>query len=354
KIDLVVTGILKDPPSNSSIQFSCLMPWEPVANQMVRDPKQAFHWGMMSYTTWFLLRPEADRTALAHKLAALVARHRNQPDDGQFWYALQPLHSVYLDSGMLSWASEDGAGDRKTIAVFGLIGLLVLAIACINYVNLATARASTRAREVGVRKAIGAGRGELFSQFLAESALLILAATVLSMLLAMAFLPTFNELSGKNFNSNQLFQPDALRVVAGAAAIALLLAGIYPALLLTRFNPVAVLKGQIFVSQGSGLNTGTALRKTLVTGQFVFSLVLITSALIISRQMAFVRETKLGYERQHVLSMSLYGSKTPVDVVKNELSGKPGVAAVSVSDNNIVGIGAQNGGIDWEGKAPDK
>ena len=352
KLDLVVTGILKDSPSNSSFQFSCVMPWESVATGIVRDPKNAFHWGNMSYRSWFLLRPEADREALAHKLAALVARHRDKPDDGQFWYALQPLHQVYLDSGMLSW--DEGTGNRKTIAVCGLIGLLVLAIACINYVNLATARASTRAKEVGVRKAIGAGRGELFAQFLAESGLLILVASVLAMLLAVAFLPMFNELSGKNFSNGQFLQPVVLRVVAAAAVLALLLAGIYPALMLTRFNPIAVLKGQLFNFGKTGNNTATVLRKTLVTGQFVFSLVLITSALIISRQMAFVREAKLGYERQNVIFMSLYGKKSPAEVVKNELTGKPGVAEVSMSDNNIVGIGSKNGGMEWEGKPEGK
>jgi putative ABC transport system permease protein len=352
KVDLVVTGILKDPPSNSSIRFSCIMPWEPVANQIVRDPKNAFHWGNMSYTSWFLLRPDADREALSHKLAALVARHRDKSDDNQFWYALQPLHQVYLDSGMLTW--KDGLGDRKTIAVFGLIGLLVLAIACINYVNLATARASTRAKEVGVRKAIGAGKGELFMQFLAESGLLILAATGLAMLLAVAFLPMFNELSDKNFRNEQFLQPSVLRVVAATAILALLLAGIYPALMLTRFNPVAVLKGQIFNFGKTSGNAGAMLRKTLVTGQFVFSLILITSAYIISRQMAYVREAKLGYERQNVISMSLYGKKATADVVKNELVGKPGIAGVSMSDNNIIGIGSQNGGMEWEGKPESK
>ncbi|MBK7940137.1 MAG: ABC transporter permease [Lewinellaceae bacterium] len=352
KVDLVVTGILKDPPSNSSIQFSCITPWEPVANQIVRDPKNAFHWGMMSYTSWVLLRPEANREALAHKLAALVARHRNKPDDGQFWYAFQPLHQVYLDSGMLQW--NFGGGNRKTIAVFGLIGLLVLVIACINYVNLATARATTRAKEVGVRKAIGARKSELFTQFLAESGLLILVATGLAMLLAMAFLPMFNELSGKNFSSGQFLQPVVLRVVAATAILALLLAGIYPALMLTRFNPVAVLKGQIFNFGKTGGNTGTMLRKTLVTSQFVFSLILITSAFIISRQMTYVREAKLGFERQNVIYMSLYGKKGGADVIKNELAGKPGIAEVSMSDNNIVGIGSQNGGMEWEGKPQDK
>lgn len=353
KVDLVVTGILKDPPSNSSIQFSCLMPWEPVANQMVRDPKESFHWGMMSYTSWFLLRPEADREQLTHKLAALVARHRNKPDDGQFWYAFQPLHQVHLDSEMLSWWSG-GGGDRRTIAIFGLIGLLILGIACINYVNLATARASTRAKEVGVRKTVGAGRDELFAQFLAESGLLILVATGLAVVLAQTALPLFNELSGKNLDSAQFLQPTALRVIAGTAMLALLLAGIYPALLLTRFNPVSALKGQFLNLGNPGKNTGAMLRKALVTGQFVFSLALIIGALVISRQMAFLREAKLGYERQNVFAVNFYGSPSAAGVVKTALQGKPGVAAVTISDNNLVELGSQNGGMEWEGKPADK
>lgn len=352
KVDLVVTGILKDPPSNSSIRFSGLIPWEPVANQLVRDPKQAFHWGMMSYTTWFLLRPEADRLKLAQRLAALVARHRNNPDDGQFWYAVQPLHQVRLDSGMIAWA--DHAGDRKTIAIFGLIGLLILAIACINYVNLATARASTRAKEVGVRKTVGAGRGELFAQFMSESALLILAAAALAVVLAQIVLPLFNELSGKNLGSEQLLQPAALRVIAGAALLALLLAGIYPALLLTRFNPVSVLRGQFFALGKAGKNTGTMLRKTLVTGQFVFSLALISGAFIISRQMAFLRNAQPGYDRQNVFAVNFYGKKADAGAVKNALQGKAGIAAVTISDNNLVELGSQNGGMDWEGKTPEQ
>ncbi len=349
KLDLVVTGILKDPPSNSSTQFSCLMPWEPVANQLVRDPKESFHWGMMSYTSWLLLRPDADRPALAHKLAVIAARNRKEY--APFWYGLQPLHQVYLDSGMIERGS---GGDRQTIVIFGLIGLLVLAIACINYVNMATARASTRAKEVGVRKTVGAGRGELFAQFMAESGLLILAATVLAVCLAQAVLPAFNELSGKTLRGDQFFQPEALRVIAGAAVLALLLAGIYPALLLTRFNPVSVLKGQFFPLGKPGKHGGTLLRKTLVTGQFVFSLALIIGALVISRQLTFIRETKLGYERQNIFSMNMYGSKTAPEVVKSALQGKPGVAAVTISDNNIVELGSQNGGMDWEGKPKEK
>jgi putative ABC transport system permease protein len=353
KLDFTVTGIIKDPPSNSSIQFSCLMPWEPVADQLVRDPEQAFHWGMMSYTTWFLLRPEADRPELAHKLAALATRHQNKLDKSEYWYALQPLHQVYLDSGMLRWWSG-GEGDRKTIAIFGLIGLLILAIACINYINLSTARASMRAKEVGVRKTVGAGRGELFAQFMAESGLLILAATGLAVVLAQTALPLFNELSGKNLQSEQFFQPAVLRVIAGAALLALLLAGIYPALLLTRFNPVAVLKGQFFHIGKSGKNTGAMLRKTLVTGQFVFSLALIIGALVIARQMAFLREAKLGYERENIFAVYFFDKQAATDVIKRALQGKPGVAAVTISDNNLVELGSQNGGMQWEGKPAEK
>lgn len=253
---------------------------------------------------------------------------------------------------MIAWSNSKG--DRKTIAIFGLIGLLILAIACINYVNLATARASTRAKEVGVRKTVGAGRGELFAQFLVESALLILAATALAVFLADSALPLFNELSGKNFTGGQLLQPNALRVIAGTAVLALLLAGIYPALLLTRFNPVAVLKGQFFNLGSPGKSGGALLRKTLVTGQFVFSLALIIGALIISRQMAFLRAAKLGYERENVFSIEFYGSTAAFDVIKTTLEGKAGVAAVTMSDNNFVELGSQNGGMDWEGKPAGK
>ncbi len=352
KVDLVVTGILKDPPSNSSIQFSCLMPWEPVANQVAGNPKNAFHWGQMSFTSWFLMRPDADRTVAAHKLAALVARYREDPKYAQFWYALQPLHQVHLDSDLMT--PDAGTGNRSAVSVFGLIGLLVLLIACINYVNLATARASARAKEVGVRKAIGAGRGELFAQFLAESGLLIVVATGLAMLLAVAALPLFNELSGKNFQPDQFLRPESWRMVVAAAAFSLLLAGIYPALLLTRFNPAAVLRGQIFPFGKSSGNSSASLRKTLVISQFVFSLVLITGAFIIARQMAFVREVKLGYEPQNVFSMAIYGSQSPTEVVKSDLIGKPGVAAVSTTTNPFIDLGSRNGSMDWEGKPEGK
>lgn len=351
KLDLVVTGILRDPPSNSSIQFSCLLPWEPVANQIVRDPKNAFHWGQMSYTSWLLMRPEADRLAAAHKLAAIAARNRDD-DFEPFWYALQPLHQVYLDSGMLE--HNAGAGDRKTIAVFGLIGLLVLIIACINYVNLATARASTRAKEVGVRKSIGAGKGDLFAQFLSESGTLIVVSTGLAVLLAISALPVFNELSGKDFRTEHFLQPNVWRVVFGAAALALMLAGIYPALLLTRFNPASVLRGQFFAFGNSSGNSGAVLRKTMVVSQFVFSLILITGAFIIARQMSFVRDVKLGYDPQQVFSMTMYGSESPMAVMKNELTGKPGIASATSTNNPFIDLGSQNGGMDWEGKPEGK
>lgn len=126
KLSLTVTGILANPPSNSSVQFSCLLPWEPIANQMVHDPKNAFHWGQMSYISWFLMRPDADRVAVSHKLAAIAARHR--PEYSAFWYALQPLQQVYLDSA--SFIKFSGSsGDRKTILVFAIIGFLILGIA---------------------------------------------------------------------------------------------------------------------------------------------------------------------------------------------------------------------------------
>jgi putative ABC transport system permease protein len=343
RLDLVVTGILADPPSNSSLQFSCLLPWEPVANQIARDPKNAFHWGQMSYTTWFLMRPDADREGVAHKLAAIAARHR--PTYAAFWYALQPLHQVYLDSSsFIKYSGSDG--DRKTIFIFSLIGLLILGIACINYVNLATARASKRAKEVGVRKVVGAGSGRLFGQFLAESTLMVGLATVLGVLLAQLALPMFNELSGKTLDRSDFLQPEVLRVVLGAATLTLFMAGLYPAYVLTRFEPVRVLKGS------TGLSGGNAfLRKTLVTSQFVFSIALIFTALTMARQMDFFQHAKLGYEKAHIFSFGTWGSKIPASVIRTQLEGKAGISQIALSDNGFVNLGSQNGNIDWEGKA---
>ncbi len=342
KLDLTVTGILANPPSNSSIQFSCILPWEPIANQLVRDPKNAFHWGQMSYTTWCLMRPDADREAVSHKLAAIAARHR--PTYTAFWYALQPLHQVYLDSASFIKFSGN-SGDRKTILVFAIIGFLILGIACINYVNLATARASSRAKEVGIRKTVGAGKGRLFGQFLTESTLMVAMATCLGVLLALAALPIFNELSDKDLVRADFFQPAVLRVVLGAAFLTLLLAGLYPAFLLTRFDPVRVLKGISALSGGNPI-----LRKSLVTTQFVFSIALIFTALTMARQMEFFQNMKLGYEKENIFSFGTWGSKTPSSVIRTQLAGKPGIANLALSDNGFVDLGSQNGNIEWEGK----
>lgn len=346
KISLVVTGVLANPPTNSSLQYSCIMPWEPLANQVVSDPKNAFHWGQMSYVTWFLMHPNADHLAVAHKLAALVSRHRKE--ETAFWYALQPLHSVYLDSAAIMKFSGS-TGDRKTIWFFGLIGFIILGIACINYVNLATARASTRAKEVGVRKAIGAGNGRLFSQFLIESTLMVGFSTFLAVLLAMFALPVFNELSGKAFVRADFFSPIVLRVVGGSALITLLLAGIYPAVLLSKFEPVRVLKGHNALGSSQPF-----LRKALVTIQFVASIVLIFTALTMSRQMDFFRNQKLGYEKEHIFSFDTWGSETSSAVIQTELNKQPNIQQTALSDNGFVNLGSQNGNIEWEGKNDGK
>lgn len=347
KIELVVTGILKDLPDNSSIKFSCLLPWEPLAEKIAGNPRN-FGWGNMSYASWFLLRPDADVRALEHKLSELVNKHRNETPENQFWYMAQPLRQVYLDSGFVQHAMN--TGNRQTILIFGWIGFLILLIACINYVNLVTARATNRAREVGVRKSVGAARGQLFGQFMMESALLILGATALAALLAVGVLPAFNELSGKTFTPDQFLEPVVLRVIGATALSALLLAGIYPALLLIRFNPAGVLRGLTNLSRAGH----SGLRKILATTQFIFSVTLTLCALVISCQMDYIRTKKLGYERAQVFSFQLPYQDPPTEPVVRELSARSDVAAVCFSDNSIIGIGSQNGGMEWEGKPEGK
>jgi len=208
------------------------------------------------------LRPDANPAEVATRFSAVAATFR--PGDGGFYFALQNVRDIHLHSAFLRWG--DGLGNLQTIRIVGLIGLFVLLIACINYVNLTTARARSRAKSVGIRQTIGAGKGYLFAQAMFESALTGLAALTLPLVMLWLALPAFEELGGKAFTHAQLYGPQTMAVFGFTALAAWLLSGIQPAIQLTRFKPVSAMKGE-------APNAGkTWRRKTLVVGQFVFSI----------------------------------------------------------------------------------
>lgn len=338
--EYTVAGILKNHPTNSSLQFDALIPWEGNIMNFIRNPKQALNWGQINYGYWIKLREQTNAAEIAGKLSGIAAKYRSG-DEG-FYFGLQKVTDIHLYSDFLRW---NKGGDVMTIRLVALIGFLLLLIACINYVNLTTARAQSRARSVGIRQTIGAGKVHLFGQAMAESALTVVTAMGLSLLLFFLFLPGFESLGGKDFTREQIFSPGSLTLFLGSGLAAWIFSGIQPALQITRFKPVTAMKGD--APRGSKGWT----RQMLVVGQFVFSIGLGICSLLIYKQLEYVRESSLGFDREQTFSAFLPGKAL---LLKSELEGKPGVHGVCLSDNPFIDLGSQCSGDEWEGSQPDQ
>lgn len=336
-----VAGILRDLPTNSTLQFDALLPWETNVQKFSWNPKNAFNWGQINFPTWILLRPDADASAVASRLSEIAGRYRT--GDEAFYYSLQNIRDIHLYSGFLRWGSS---GSLMTVRTVGIIGLLVLLIACINYVNLTIARSGSRARNVGIRQVIGASRSGLFGQSMIESGLTVLAATLLATLLTWTALPLFEKIGGKDFTPAQIFSPQTFAVFGLTALLAWMASGLQPAIQIRRFRPITALKGEV---PGSG---SSWMRKMLVTSQFVFPIGLGICSLLIFNQLQYVREKNLGYDREH--TFMFFASDDKALQLKQELLHQPGVLGVTGSDNPFVNLGSQCSGDNWEGKTPEQ
>jgi len=294
RTEYVVTGLVEDAPTNSLLQFDFIGSFSSL------DASRETIWWSANYQTYVLLSPAADVPALAEKTEGVVrkelAAELTSPGD-YVRYNFIPLTDIYLRSDM----HEDvKVSDIQYIYVFGAIALLILVIACINYINLSTARAADRAKEVGVRKVVGALRKQLFFQFIGESMIITLLALVLAFLLARLSIPAFNSITGKDFAHGMIFS----QVFVGAAVVVSLViavvAGAYPALAITSYKPVSVLKGN-FKTSGRGI----WLRQTLVVFQFCISIVLIVGTIVVVKQLDFIQNKKLGYEKENIVMLPL-------------------------------------------------
>lgn len=330
--EFTVTGIIGDAPSTSHIQYDAVMSYATYLQYQIdtngTDISQL--WTMTNPTTYVLMHREADWRALDRTVTEAVLNlattgpDAQDPDDVWYRYHVQPLTDVHL--GALGLPIEAPASAR-TLSIFALIALLILLIACVNYMNLATARATQRAREVGVRKAIGAHRRQLIGQFMTEALLLSLAAAAVAVLLIKSAAPLFATLTGNAEMVTALARPGTLLLVAGAALVAGLIAGIYPALMLTSFRPAAVLRG---TSRGG---TGHAkVRRGLVVLQFATGIALIITTLAVNQQLQFVTSTNLGFDSEQVVAIPLRGSDATADgpLLKSEIARLPGVVSVAL------------------------
>ena len=331
QLDVKVTGEFQSFPSHSHIHPEIMISFNTLKDTSVYGEEQLrTNWGNNSFFTYLLLPDKYNIKKLEAQFPAFLDRHMNRHGDTykpSQWtsLSLEKLTNIHLNSHTDSEVEENG--DIKRVYIFSAIALFILLIACINYMNLSTARSVLRAKEIGVRKTIGAGRGELIAQFLSESVLVTWLATLLAVALTGLALPGLNELSGQELSLQSLLRWQILIPLFLVPFVVGVVSGIYPALFLSSFQPVKVLKGLVKV-QGGNLS----MRKALVVVQFSISIVLIISTVIVFEQLGYMQNKALGFDRDHVITMNYSSGLTErYDAFRNELMANTSIKEVGRS-----------------------
>lgn len=339
KQDYVVTGVIQDIPKNSTIKFEWVAPFE-----IIFDQSPWLHrWGNNSLSTFVELKPDAQVAAVDKILYDFIQKREPESIARPFLWAMSQWH-LYDD---FENGRATGGGQIQYVRLFTTIAWIILLIACINFMNLATARSEKRAREVGVRKVLGAGREKLIVQFIGEALLLSAVAAVLAVLIMGLTLPAFNMLVQQELTLD-LFKPVHITALVLITVICGLVAGSYPSFYLSSFNPVFVLKG-------IKLKTGSAvlIRKGLVILQFTVSIVLIVSTIIIYQQIQHVKNRNLGFNKNNLLEANAQGDVAHYyPSMKQDLLNSGVVENVALTDHTTLYGGNNTGGLTWQGKAP--
>lgn len=339
-VNFKVTGIINDFPRNSSINGNMFFPMSLLAQKRYTGNTEGRNidndFIQFDYDTYFLLQPGFSFEGFAKKLRDIHLRIK--PDDTDIGYVWLPLEKMHL------YHSDGSDGGIGIIRIFIIVAILILAIACINYINLSTARSMLRAKEVSLRKIVGAARWQLFIQFIAETMLLFLFAVALALTLVYLLTPLFNQVSSKNIKVD-LFDYRIWKVILLTVFGTLIVSSIYPAILLSSFQPIKALKGKI----SAGISNA-AFRKVLVVIQFAFSVILITGTIVIGNQLKYIRSKQLGYDKENVLSLWTINMSPHFDAIKTELLKQPGISDVTWASVNIVNYGGQTGDNSWDGK----
>lgn len=341
--DLKVTGILKDVPGNSSFQFDFLMPWKfrEQNNQWVRD--NTTNWGNYSFQVFAELNDPKNHADVEKSVKMMLQEHGEV--DTKPEYFLYPMERWRLFSNFDNGVETGGMNDY--VQMFTIIAIFIIIIACINFMNLATARSERRAREVGVRKSVGSKRRELILQFIGESTFIAFIAFAIAILAAQLLLPSYNNLVDKklliDYTSSQFWIYSL-----GMILLVGIVSGSYPAFYLSSFHPVQVLKGKPSVGRG----TSTP-RKILVTLQFGFSILLIIGTIVIYQQIQLVKGRQLGYDQENLMAVS-YTNEVSKNyrAIKLELLNTGVVEAVTKSNSQITDINSNNF-LGWPGKPED-
>jgi len=340
KRDFIVTAVFKDLPANTSRKFDYLISWQ----AWLQDNPWAKEWGSSGPLTYVLLRPNASAALVNKKITLFLDTYnKHQNTAYRIELGLQKFDEVYLHS---NFANGKIVGGRiEYVHLFSVVAVFILLIACINFMNLTTARSVKRAREIGVRKAVGAIRSVLIKQFIGESLLLTTIAVMFALILMTLLLPLFNQVTQKQIElplSNPVFWLKLLAVTLVTG----LISGSYPALFLSSFNPVKVLKGTVKLT-----TRAIWFRKGLVVFQFVLSLVLIIGTLVVSKQVNFIQTRNLGYDRENLIYIPLEGELiNKYATLKEEALKMTGIQSISRISDNPTNLDQQTNNVDWYGR----
>lgn len=321
-----VTAVIKDVPFYSHFRFDALMSRKSL-------PKEMGSWGNFGVFTYILLPEGLDYKVFETKIREMYDNYMSEIFERigiSIEYILEPITEIHLKSTNPS--EPEPTGSMAYVIIFGIVALFLILIAAMNYMNLATARSTKRAREVGLRKVVGSHRGALVFQFLTESTVLTFISLILSIIFVILLLPQFNQLAGKSFDINVLYSPVVIISVLAVILVVGIFGGSYPAFYLSRFSPVSVMKGE--VTKGS---SGSLFRKVLVVIQFTISVAMIVSTLVVYKQLNYLKTKDLGYDMKNVISLEL-STREMVDkyqVIKQALLENPDVKFVGSSGARV-------------------
>jgi putative ABC transport system permease protein len=339
-----VSAVFENLPANSSMQFDFLRSWKAFEKE---NDDWIHNWGNSDAPTYIQLRKDADTAKVRAEIKDFIYRYKEKSPSLRIEVDMTPFPDKYLHSAFKNGFIDGGR--IEYVRLFGLVAAFILLIACINFMNLATARSTKRAKEVGVRKVIGAGRPALMAQFMGEALLLTLFSIILAIALSAILLPAFNGLTGKQL-SLPVRQPVFWLAMLGLLLIAGFVSGSYPAIFLSSLQPIRVLKGSLRFSGGA-----TFFRKGLVVFQFTLSMMFLVGMIVIYRQMDYIQTKNLGYDRENLVYLPLEGDlaqKYPL--FKMEADKSPGILAVSKIRQAPTELHNHTGDIRWVGKDPNQ
>ncbi|MEK6783704.1 MAG: ABC transporter permease [Bacteroidota bacterium] len=341
--ELILAGVIKEPPVNSHLQFEVILTYDPKGDNNS-------NWNSNNFLTYIQLNPDANPADLNRKLEGYINKYRsaeNRTFKPPVFY-LQPLTDIYLHSDFDFQTDWTKTSSIVYVRIFFAVGMIVLVIAVFNFINLSTARAIRRAKEVGIRKTIGAYRSQLMTQFLSESFLITGISVVLALVLMNIGLPFLNAVASKSLMLPVTELNFAVALLLFIVIVSLI-AGFYPSIYLSGFQPTKVLKG-VF-----DIRSGRRFRQVLVVTQFTFTVILVAGSIIIYKQLDFLRDKKLGFDKSQLIYLETDNlSKEHAQLLKSDFQKQSAIIGASSTSNGLIDVINSTVGFEWEGKSSEE